>query len=213
MKDFRNAIILTLLAFGLTALVIYGSSDADSMSKPIVQSKSHFQDAMKVVLEHEGFLSDDKHDRGGLTKWGLSLRFLQLESLDIDGDGDVDRDDVKAITKEKMYHIYFDKFWKLNGYDRIESERIATKLLDITVNTGGSRAHKILKKAINRALNENMTVDGTLDNGTISIVNAIEPVVLLDSIRAEQADFYRALVKKTPAYKVFEKGWLRRAAW
>jgi hypothetical protein len=35
----------------------------------------------------------------------------------------------------------------------------------------------------------------------------------MDAIRIEQAKFYRALVKKTPAYKVFEKGWLKRAAW
>ena len=213
MRKFLNTILWVLLILGAVIAVVVTTPSVESMGKPVAIQKSPFDEALAVVLKHEGYISDHPNDKGGLTVWGLSLRFLQLESLDIDLDGDVDRDDVRAITKEKMYHIYFDKFWKRNGYDKIESSVVATKLLDVSVNAGGSRAHKILKKAINRALNENMAIDGNFDKATLSIVNAIEPVVLLDAIRVEQAEFYRALVKKTPAYGVFLKGWLKRASW
>lgn len=44
--------------------------------------------AAKKLLGVEGELSDDPDDRGGITKHGVSLRFLAAEGVfDEDGDG------------------------------------------------------------------------------------------------------------------------------
>jgi lysozyme family protein len=45
------------------------------------------------VLGTEGGFVDDKVDRGGTTKFGISLRFLAAEgAFDADGDGKADFD-------------------------------------------------------------------------------------------------------------------------
>jgi lysozyme family protein len=57
-----------------------------------------------VILRAEGELSDDPADAGGITKWGVCLRFAKdtknLELFDKDGDGDIDRNDIKKLTIE-----------------------------------------------------------------------------------------------------------------
>lgn len=184
-------------------------------SLPAIESnaESNFNKALKVVYEHEGYISDDKEDKGGYTKWGISFALLEAEHLDIDGDGDVDIDDVKALTKEKTRHIYYDLFWKRHNYDEIKDFRLATKLFDMAVNMGGSRANKILKTSLGAITDEEMYITGILDPETIDLINEVEPVVLLDELRKEQADFYLALIKKNPQYIKFKNGWLNRAAW
>lgn len=55
------------------------------------------------VLKVEGGYVDDPNDAGGATNWGISLRFVKQSGvdLDIDGDGDIDAEDMKALTKNK----------------------------------------------------------------------------------------------------------------
>ena len=218
--DRFRAIILSCL--GITALacvLIASSSDAFSLHKKITpaldskEKQATFEKALKVVLEHEGYLSNDRFDKGGLTKWGISLRFLEDESIDVDGDGEVDREDIMHLTQTEADNIYFKYFWINNHYDRISNEKVAIKIFDIAVNTGSARAHKLLKKALNDVIYGRITVDRHLDDDTMQIVNLVEPVVLLDALRKEQAQFYLDIIKMTPSYAKFKKGWLVRAAW
>lgn len=193
---------------------LIGGTDVDVVvQEPVQQKQDHFDKALKVVLKHEGYLSDDRFDKGGLTKWGISLRFLQAESIDVDGDGDVDRDDILKLTQTDADKIYFKYFWTKNHYDQILDEKIAIKLFDIAVNTGASRAHKILKKALNDVIYEPISIDKTLDDETMQIVNLVEPSLLLKALRKEQAQFYLDIIKITPNYAKFKNGWLKRAAW
>ena len=58
---------------------------------------SLFELAIPVVLKHEGIMSDDGEDPGGITHYGISLRFLKtLAELDKDSFslGDVNHDGI-----------------------------------------------------------------------------------------------------------------------
>lgn len=45
-----------------------------------------FEDFVKVILKHEGGYVDHPNDPGGATKYGISLRFLQKNGIDLNLD-------------------------------------------------------------------------------------------------------------------------------
>ena len=168
--------------------------------------------AIKVVLRHEGGFVDHPDDPGGMTYKGISLRFLRQNGVDIDGDGDVDADDIRALIDDgqMIEQIYFDYFWTPNRLDELQSELLAVKIFDMAVNMGSRQAWKLVQ----RALKSRVTIDGIVGPQTLRAVNAEtdEDYRLIDRIRTEQADFYTNLARSRPDLAVFLKGWLRRAA-
>lgn len=218
MKALQVAIGASVFILGAATCIVMSMPNEElkpSVQKlaPIVKPtvKSNFDEAIKVVFKHEGYYSNDKDDPGGETKYGISLRFLKNERIDIDGDGDSDADDIKALTKTDADKIYFRKFWERNHYDALVEPAIATKMLDLAVNVGASRANKILKDSVNMFIDEQIPVDGILDKETIEIVNYIQPDELLNEIRLNQIAFYKGLVAKNPKLSKFLNGWLARA--
>lgn len=169
--------------------------------------------AVRIVLEHEGGLSDNKRDPGGITKWGISLRFLRAAGLDINNDGVINREDIIGISKPIAKDIYKKHWWNRYKYNDIKGLMPATKVFDLSVNMGASQAHKILQISINRALDKSIRVDGILGPITLSLTNDISPNELMNELRLNAAHFYKQLAADKPALKVFEKGWLNRAAW
>jgi lysozyme family protein len=159
--------------------------------------------------------SDHPNDPGGPTFWGISLRYLEQTGHDVDKDGDVDADDVRALTRADAIAIYATDFWKPLKLDLIESQAVATRVLDIAVNAGLKRATKILQKAVNSLLGEDdvrLKVDGKLGPKTRAAANAQDAVDLMAALRQKHADFYKAITKNNPAFEAFLEGWLRRAA-
>ena len=61
--------------------------------------------ALKTILCHEvgntgDGLVDDPDDPGGITKYGVSFRFLKDHGIDVDGDGDIDAEDIRGLNPE-----------------------------------------------------------------------------------------------------------------
>ena len=182
---------------------------------PIVATTpdERFQYALKVVARHEGGLSNNKNDNGGITKFGISLRFIKAEKLDINGDGLISKDDIIDLTKVKADTIYYKYFWDKYNYNEIDDKIIATKVFAMAVNSGPSQAAKLLKKAINKIISEPLSIDSTLDPETIDIINNIDCERLHRAMIAVEKDFYLQLIKEHPAFVEFKKGWLKRASW
>lgn len=174
-----------------------------------------FEEAIPTVLKHEGKLSNNPRDPGGITKFGVSLRYLQSLSdfnYDFDRDGDIDHDDIKKLSFEEACKIYKKHWWDQYEYGRITDQSIATKLLDMAVNMGQKQAVKLLQRACKKISGDgSIAVDGVLGPKTVNTVNLINPVRLLEVLRSEQAAFYQQLISANPRLAVFEKGWLKRA--
>lgn len=173
-----------------------------------------FNRSIETVLRHEGFFSDDKSDPGGATKWGISLSYLQSlppVQADINKDGAVDTKDIRSLDLEKAKEIYKIGWWDRYHYSEIQDTRVATKVLDLSVNMGASQAHKLVQRAL--GIND----DGILGAQSIKAINDSNPGKLIQAISDEAMSLYVALTfKRIQTMGITEggkylKGWLRRA--
>jgi len=170
-----------------------------------------FDAAIKVVLEHEGQLSDNRLDPGGVTNFGISLRFLIENHIDINLDGKSDRKDILSMTKEDAICLYKEDFWDKYNIDEIDSHSLAIKLFDLCVNLGGKQAIKLLQISINQMNELPIEVDGDLANITLFKVNHSDPNKLLYRLKVNAEHFYINLVADHPNLAPFLPGWLNRA--
>lgn len=184
------------------------------MNKLMMEIPEHrFQHCVRHILEHEGGLSNHKRDPGGITQWGISLRFLRAAGIDIDGDGNVDADDIIALTRPGAIQIYRKYWWDKYKYIAFNEIEVVEKVFDMAVNMGGRAAHKQLQIAINRIQQKPITVDGILGGQTFGAANSHNPKTLRQSLRDCAKHYYRQIIANNPAMKVFEDGWFRRAEW
>ena len=177
---------------------------------PILDDK--FSMALHVVFRHEGKFSDHKNDKGGATKYGVSLRFLKAAGIDIDLDGDIDIYDLLAINKEDAKYIYKSFWWDKYQYEAINSVPVATKILDLSINMGALQAHKIVQLAANK-LGYKLLIDGILGEKSLYAINALSKLYqddFIKNINNEAKQFYYSLVEKNPELSVFLHGWLNR---
>lgn len=103
-----------------------------------------FRQALPQVLKWEGFISNDKNDKGGLTIWGISSRshvdaVFEMKRLIEQGD----KDKAFKIASD----IYYEVYWKKMGCDKITCPELAVVVFDTAVNMGRSRAKQLLEES------------------------------------------------------------------
>lgn len=179
---------------------------------------AEFLKALRTVLVHEGQLVDDKADVGGITNFGISLRFLEktgdlnqdsFPDGDVNLDGTINAEDIKALTQDDVEEIYKLYWWDKYNYSLIHDQDIATKIFDLAVNMGSHGAHKCAQRATRSAIGLQLMEDGILGHASITAINMCKPELLMCALKSEAAGYYRSI--KGEAAKKYLKGWLRRA--
>lgn len=176
-----------------------------------------FEAAHAHVMKWEGGFFDHPNDPGGVTNFGVSLMFLKglgLVEGDIDGDGDIDRADILAMTKETASDLFRRHFWDKPGADDLPP-LVAVCFYDLAVNAGAGRSAKIVQEGINRYLPGSITeLTPTLGPLTRKLAKDIAAAgnapLLCEFILDERAAWYRRLARNKPKSGVFLKGWLNR---
>ena len=179
-----------------------------------------FAIAFKHSMGHEGGLVNDPDDPGLITKYGVSLRTLvRLGEIDIDqdghldydfnGDGAIDADDIRDLSKEQAKQFYYQEFWDKYRYAELPSH-IGMKVFDLSINMGPVQAHKCLQRAVRAFGTVHISDDGIIGKKTISFSRTFGDELIVP-LRSEAAGFYRALVVQKPVFKKYLNGWLNRA--
>lgn len=173
---------------------------------------SRFVTAVRKVLKHEGFFSDDPDDPGGATKYGVSLRWLRSKGDwgDFDGDGDVDRDDIWAMEESEAVDAYHRFWWVAQGYGEFQLS-VGAKIFDLAINMGPKPAHRILQRAVRGAEGAALVDDGAIGPATRAAIAKVDPEYLSVAIRSEAAGHYRLLIARKPVFEKYRRGWLNRA--
>jgi lysozyme family protein len=176
-----------------------------------------FENAIGVVLAHEGGYVNNPADPGGATNYGVSLRYLVScgglkahPSIDLNHDGRIDYLDIKAMSRDDAIAIYKKDWWDVDHYGDIVNDTCATKVFDLSVNMGHVRAHKLAQMAC-LACGKTISPDGVLGPASIAAINSCDSGCFLFHIRDQAAQFYRTLASHNPAQQIFLTGWLRRA--
>lgn len=173
---------------------------------------SDIRPALAILIKHEGGFVNHPKDPGGATKYGISLRFLRKQqhiSGDIDGDGDIDADDIKKLKSEHYEILYKQDFWDKLRLDKIQSQKVANMVFGLCVNMGPKAAITLLQKAVCMTSSK-IAIDGDFGPQTINAVNSLDDHKLILAYKLEAVKFYRSIAEKNQNLKAFLYGWLRR---
>lgn len=156
------------------------------------------------ILKWEGGFVNDPDDAGGATNMGVTISTWKSVGYDKDGDGDIDVDDLRLLTKDDVINkVLKPHYWDRWKADKIESQSVANIVVDWVWASGKhgiTRVQKIL----------GVTVDGIVGEKTLKAVNERDPMQLYFEIKNDRIRFIDEICKDRPANEKFRKGWMNR---
>ncbi len=154
------------------------------------------------ILQTEGGYNDHPEDRGGPTKYGISLKYLQGKYVG------ATKEDIENLTPEQASGFYKRDFFYTPHIDQLPA-LLQPQMFDMAVNHGASGAIKMLQASLL------LTEDGRIGPQTCAAAqDAITKYgfpVVNNHIACLRKGFMQAIVTRDPSQAVFLKGWLARA--
>ena len=146
----------------------------------------NFDQAVRIVLKHEGGYSNDSLDPGGETKFGISKR--QYPNLN-----------VRDLSEAQAREIYRMDYW-----DRLNIDQLPPKLrlivFDCAVNQGQARAAMLLQRSLG------IVADGIIGPKTIDTAYQMGQ----DHVVLSYAKLRHNAYASNPNWMRYGKGWSRR---
>lgn len=170
------------------------------------------ENALKAIGAIEGEWSNHPADTGGLTRWGITLKFLQAHNFDINGDGVIDARDLNDLTQEKAHELMLQVFWQ-PWMDDAPSE-LAIAVFDFAVNASIGMAEVILQRALKETGWYQGKIDGVIGPKTqaaLAQIDSEETLRVWIEFVKQRALYYARIVEAKPSQAVFIEGWIRRA--
>lgn len=153
------------------------------------------------IIRREGGYVDHAADRGGPTKYGITLKTLT------DWRGrPTTADAVKNLTEVEAREIYREIYIIKPRLHKVIDPKVRALAVDCAVNHGSRQAVKLLQLAAR------VFPDGDLGPKTEAAVNRMTPSALYARLCAARVRFYGQIIKKDSSQHVFAEGWANRVA-
>jgi lysozyme family protein len=165
------------------------------------------------IIATEGGFVDNKDDRGGATKYGITEKVARAAGY---------TGAMQDLPRELAYNIYLNDYWVAPGFAKVAelSEAIANELCDTGVNCGVGAAKPMLQRALNLFNKQgtayiDITVDGSIGPGTMRALATFLATrgsegerVLLKTLNVLQAARYIEITEARPQNETFIYGWM-----
>ena len=172
----------------------------------------------EAIVAREGGFVNDPHDPGGATKHGVTIHTMRRLGLDLTGDGTIDVEDVRALSRAQAVEIFLTHYFQRPRIGEMP-EALQPSLFDMYVNAGAN-AVKILQRLLCE-MGYRVTVDGVIGMQTLTAArDAAEPdaVALRDAYGVARRNYYFRLADDRPASRKYARtraggkgGWISRA--
>ncbi len=173
--------------------------------------------AEEIVTREGGFV-DDPADPGGATNFGVTLGTLRRLGIDLTGEGRIDGDDIRQLTRSKAVQIYVEHYYTRTGIAALP-EALQPSVFDMYVNAGAN-AVKVLQRLL-AEMGFACDPDGQIGPQTYraaQLAAAAAPGFIADAYAIARRNYYYALADARPASRKFARrrdggkgGWITRA--
>ena len=176
-----------------------------------------FSPALEVVLKNEGGLTKaNPNDPGGITNYGISLRFLKSvvdPSLYGIYDHEIDADTIRNLSITQAGALYQGEFWNVALFKEIQDQDVCNCLFDMGINFGIAPAVKCCQRAIWSVWKHYNTPidDGILGHETLMWIERCKPSLLIAAMRSERAGEFRLIAERKTEEAPNIPEWLTRA--
>ena len=156
-------------------------------------------DIISAVLEREGGYVNNPADRGGPTKFGITLATLSAWRR-----VPLTAYDVASLCAVEARDIYRQQYVAAPGYLGILDDELRALVVDSAVLHGIGRATRWLQAAVN------VPADGILGPKSMAALDAADVRQVRANFTASRARSYGAILARDPTQVAFVGGWLNR---
>lgn len=169
-----------------------------------------FQAAWEALLAIEGGYSNNPHDPGGETMYGITERVARAHGYL----GEMR--DLPVVTARRIAKVEYWDPLRLDAVD-LRAPALAAELLDIRYNMWREAAGTFLQRALNALHAAQLTLDGDIGPKTLNALygfllsrGVTGETVLLRALNAQQCVDYIRQVENDPGKREFIYGWIRQ---
>jgi len=154
-----------------------------------------------IVAKWEGGFVADPVDKGGATNMGITIGTWKLLGYDKNGDGKIDKADMKLLSKQD-FSLILRKYWDKWKADEILNQSVANILVDwywASGKWGVAIPQRIM----------GLVEDGVVGPKTLAVVNSKDPETLFNMIKNARIKFVTDIAVNS--VKAYEKKVNRKA--